>query len=522
MPASHDLSAREKRNILIAMCTALIAVIASVSSLNVAQRDIAASLDASAGDVLWIINAYTLALAALLMPVGAIGDRWGRRPILLAGLTVFGVASFGAAVAPSVASMIAARALAGVGAAMVMPVTLSVITTSFPEEERPRAIGIWAGFAGAGGILGLWMSSIMVDYLTWRWLFVLPIAAIVVALVMAYRTVPNSKELAGRFDTVGSLLSAVAIGGVVFGVHEGPEKGWGHALALGPLVIGVSALVAFVVWELRTDEPLLDVTAFRNRGLASGTLTITILFAVMFGIFLVLFPFFQTVLGWSAVRSAFGLMPMAMMMMPTSANAPKIAARVGRRNTMLVGLAFAIGGLSTLALMASVEGGYLSVLPGLLALGFGMGLTMTPSTEAITATLPAEKQGVASALNDTSRELGGAVGVALLGSILTSGYSDRVADFAGGLPGELGRAVGEDYFVALGIAEAEAAENPGLAGQIIDAAQHAYVDSWAATMWVGVAFLSVAFVYVLFRGPLGQKAPSEVDRVETVASAPAG
>ncbi|MAT05719.1 MAG: MFS transporter [Acidimicrobiaceae bacterium] len=514
--ATVALSATQKRNILIAMCTALIAVIASVSGLNVAQREIADSLDASAGDVLWIINAYTLALAALLMPIGAVGDRWGRRPVLLSGLAVFTVASFAAAVAPTVAVMIAARALAGVGAAMVMPVTLSVITTSFPPEERPRAIGIWAGFAGAGGILGLWMSSIMVDFVSWRWLFALPIVMVAVSAVLTFVAVPNSRERSLRFDTVGSVLSAVAIGGLVFGVHEGPEKGWGDPLAVLPLLIGAVALVGFVLWELRSDHPLLDVTAFSNRGLASGTLTITLMFAVMFGIFLVLFPFFQTVLGWSAVRSAFGLMPMAVIMMPMSANAPKVAARLGRRTTILIGLGVGIVGLSTLALRASVEGGYLSVLPGLLILGFGLGLTMTPATEAITATLPDHKQGVASALNDTSRELGGAIGIALLGSILTARYSTNIAEFATTLPDPLDELVGDDYFVALNTAQSVAGDDPGLAAQIIDAAQHAYVDSWATTMWIGVTIFAIGFVYVAVAGPQRQQAST----TETITTGP--
>ncbi len=512
MTGSKAISASQQRNILISMCMALVAVVASVSSLNVAQRDIAETLNASAGDVLWIINAYTLALAALLMPVGAIGDRWGRRPVLLAGLTVFAVASFGAAIAPTTAFMIASRTLAGVGAAMVMPVTLSVITSSFPPEERPRAIGIWAGFAGAGGILGLWMSAIMVDFFTWRWLFTLPIVLMIVSAVIAYRSVPNSKESEGRFDTIGSILSAIAIGGLVFGIHEGPEKGWADILALGPIAIGLVGLAVFIWWELRTESPLLDVTAFGNRGLASGSLTITLLFAVMFGVFLVLFPFLQTVLGWSAVRSATGMLPMAAVMMPMSTIAPRIAARIGHRPTMLTGLATAIVGLSTLALMASVEGGYLSILPGLMLLGLGMGLSMTPSTEAITATLPEEKQGVASALNDTSRELGGAVGVALLGSLLTSGYSDRIADFASQLPAQLAQFVGDDYFLALGAAGQVAQENPRLAGQIIEAAQLAYVDSWASSMWAGVAILAIAFVYVAVAGPRGRLVVAAADR----------
>lgn len=432
------LSARQKRNILISMCTALIAVVASVSGLNVAQQDVAVDLDTTQNLVLWVINAYTLVLAALLLPIGAIGDRWGRKPVLLAGLTVFSVASLLAAVAPSVGVLIAARVLAGVGGAMVMPVTLSVITSSFAKEERSQAIGIWAGFAGAGGVIGLFTSSFFVDYLSWRWLFVVPVALMAVSGAVAVRAVPNSIEAGqGSFDAMGSVLSAVAIGGLVFGIHEGPERGWDYSLTVIGLVAGVAALIAFVLWELRTDEPLLDVTAFKNRGLSSGSLTMMLLFSVMFGIFLVVFPYFQTIMGWSALKSATGLLPMAATMMVMSSGAPKLAAKIGSRATMMLGIGIAITGLTTLALMASADGEYLKVLPGLVVIGLGFGMTMTPATEAITATLPAEKQGVASALNDTSRELGGAIGVALLGSIVSSGYSDNITGFVATLPDEL-------------------------------------------------------------------------------------
>ena len=497
----HRLDDDQKRNILFAMCTALIAVVASVSSLNVAQREIAASLGASSSDVIWIINAYTLALAALLMPVGAIGDRWGRRPVLLAGLSVFGIASLAAALAPSVGAMIAARSLTGIGAAMVMPVTLSVITTSFPEAERPRAIGIWAGFAGAGGILGLWMSAVMVDFVSWRWVFAFPLVTVALSGAIAVRSVPDSRERRGRFDALGSALSALATGGLVLGIHEGPERGWGDPLAAGPLVIGAVALSLFVLWELRTDHPLLDLSAFADRQLAGAAFTIVQLFVVMFGLLLVLFPFFQTVLGWSALGSAFGLMPMAIVMMPTSARAPLLAQRVGRRATALTGTAIAAVGLATLAVMVSVEGGYRSVLPGLLLFGFGKGLAMTPSTEAITASLPAGQQGVASALNDTSRELGGAVGIALLGSILTSGYRSNVADFAASQPGPIGEHVGDDYFRALDVAQRVAVDDPGLGERIVAAAQDAYVQSWSTTMWFAVVAVGSAFACLALTRP---------------------
>jgi MFS family permease len=230
-----------------------------------------------------------------------------------------------------------------------------------------------------------------------------------------------------------------------------------------------------------------------------------IVFAVMFGIFLVLFPYFQAVLGWSALASALAILPMAVMMMPTSTLAPKVAERFGSRRTMIAGVAIFSTGLATLALRASVEGGYMSVLPGLLIIGFGMGLTMTPSTAAITETLPADKQGVASALNDTSREVGGAVGVALLGSILSAGYRSAIDPALDDLPAELAEPAREGIGSAFAVAARAGARGP----EIIDAAKHAFVQGWVSSMWIGVGMAAVALVYLVVRGP--RPAPVEVE-----------
>lgn len=495
----HDPA--RKRNILIAMCVALMAVISSVSILNVAQQQLAVDFGVSHNTVLWIINAYTLVLAALLMPVGAIGDRWGRKTVLLCGLVLMAAASVFAALAGSAALMIAARAIAGAAAAMIMPVTLSVITSSFPPHERAQAIGIWAGVAGAGAMVGMFIAAFMFDVASWRWAFLLPIALLPIALVLTLRAVPNTRELTThRFDIGGSILSALAIGGLVLGIHEGPERGWGDPLTVAGLVVGVAAALAFVAWELRQTNPLLDVRAFADRGLAAGSLTILLLFAVMFGVMLVLFPFFQAVLGWTALRSAVAMLPMALLMMPTSALAPRLAQRIGSRVTMLIGLGIAAAGIITLALSASVEGGYLSVLPGLLMIGLGMGFTMTPSTAAITESLPIDKQGVASALNDTTREVGGALGIALLGAVVASGYKDAIAPALVGLPAEIATPASEGIGTALGIAM-QGGLDPAQALGLVDAAQHAFVEGWVRSMWFGIALIAIAFVYVLVRGP---------------------
>jgi EmrB/QacA subfamily drug resistance transporter len=491
--------ARQRRTILVAVCIALMAVIASVSGLNVAQPDLALTFGASQTTVLWMINVYTLSLAALLLPVGAIGDRWGRKPMLLAGLAVFGVANAAAGLAPSAEIMLAARLLSGVGAAMIMPITLAVITSTFPAEERGRAIGVWTGVAGGGGIIGMFLSAALIDWATWRWLFVLPIALVVVAFAMTLRSVPNSREtFAHAFDAVGALTSVVAVIALVFFLQEAPVRGWTAQVSLLSLVTGALATVGFVAWELhRRDAALLDVRLFGQRSLASGSITILVVFGVQAGIFVVLFPFLQVVLGWSGLLSTVAMMPMALLMMAASALAPVLSERVGARGTMATGTALFGSGLALMGSFVSVDGGYLSVLPGMLAMGVGMGLSMTPSTEAITSSLPRERQGVASALNDVTRELGTALGVALFGAVLASGYRRAIDPQLVGVPRGTADAAREGVANALEAANGAGAQAPAL----IRAAQQSFVDGWHQAMWAGVVVLAVLFVHTLTRGP---------------------
>lgn len=494
---------RRRRAILIAVCIALMAVIASVSGRNVAQPELAVDLDASQSQVLWFINVYTVSLAALLLPLGALGDRWGRRPVLLTGLTVFGVASAAAGLATSSEMMLASRFLAGVGAAMIMPVTLAVITSTFPDAERSRAIGVWTAVAGGGGILGMYLSAVLVDVASWRWLFVLPVALVAVAMAMALRSVPNSREASGHgFDAIGSLTSLVAVFGLIFALHEGPVHGWSRPGTVLSLVAGGVAAVAFVAWELRQQAPLLDVRLFGGRSLSSGSVTLLGVFGVQAGISVVIYPYFQSVLGWSGLRSTLGLMPMALLMMVASGLAPRVAARVGSRATMATGIFLGAAALAVMATFVSVDGGYLSVLPGMIAMGLGMGLSMTPSTEAITTSLPRERQGVASALNDVTRELGTALGIALLGAVLTAGYAGAIGSRVAGLPA--GAVASAREGVANAVAAASSAGPQGRT--LIRAAQESFVAGWQQAMWAGFAVMAALFVFVVLRGP--RRAPT--------------
>lgn len=498
---------RRRRAILWAVCTALMAVVASVSGLNVAQPQLAATFDASQGHVLWIINAYILALAALLLPLGAAGDRLGRKPVLIAGLVVFGVANIVAAAAPVIEIMLAARVLSGVGAAMIMPVTLSVITSSFPHGDRAKAIGMWTAVAGGGGILGMYLSALLVDVASWRWLFALPVVLTAAAVLIGIRRVPNSRGAApGPFDLLGALTSIIATVGLTFALHEAPTLGWSDPIVLITLAAAVAALVGFILWELRTPFPLLDVRYFRTRGLSSGTTLLLVLFGIQGGVSLVLYPYFQVVLGWSALLATLGLMPMAVVMMVASGLAPRLAARVGTRAAMVTGLSIATVGLALMAVLVSATGGYLTVLSGLIAMGLGVGLAMTPSTEAITSSLPWAQQGVASALNDLTRELGAALGIALLGGVLVAGYQSYIEDRLDGVPADLATTAREGVANAVEVGHRAGAH----AEQILTAAQEAFIAGWQHAMWVGVVLMAALALVIAIHGPRGSGARGEL------------
>ncbi len=492
---------KRRRSILLAVCIALMAVIAAVSGLNVAQPQMALALDGSQGDVLWIINIYAITLAALLLPLGAVGDRWGRKPVLLIGLVLFGVANVASGLAASVPVMLGARLLAGIGAAMIMPVTLSVITSAFPADERSKAIGIWTGVAGGGGILGMFLSALLVDVLDWRWLFVLPVVLVIVAAMVSLRAIPNSREpSAHRFDIGGAVLAAVAVVGLILLLHEGPVVGWTAPITLAGLVAGLAASIGFAVWELRHPAPLLDIRLFAKRSLTSGSVTLLVWFGVQAGVFVVLFPFFQAVLGWSGLMATLGLMPMAILMMVSSALAAQLSKRIGQRLTMALGMLLGGGGLALMSMLVSVDAGYMGVLPGMIAMGLGMGLSMAPSTEAITSSLPRDRQGVASALNDVTREFGTSLGVALLGAMFTAGYGSAIAGRLVGVPADVAAEVSKGIAGAL-----ELANDPASAA-LLHSAREAFVEAWQQAMWAGVVVMALLLVFVLLRGPRPQEA----------------
>ncbi len=437
---------------VIVSCASVSLVVAAMAALYGALPVIALDVGASQQQLTWIVDGYTLALACLVLPAGALGDRFGRRKLQLIGLLIFAAASAIPLAASGPETIILARSLAGVGAALVMPSTLSLITGGFPPSRRARAIGIWAGVVGAGGLLGVLGAGLLLEQWSWRSIFwCLAIAAMVLAVLVPKIHEPAERSRP-RLDPAGSVLIALSISAVVYGLVEGPDRGWTSAMVLGSFAVGIVAVGAFVPVELRRAEPLLDLRYFARRAFGSATLCITLQFLVTFGLFLLLVQWFQLVLGYSVIKSALALAPLGPPLIVLSVLAPWITRHVGLRATYAVGLV-AIGG--SLFWFARIHPGstFVSVLAPMLIISSGIGLCSTPATTTIVHETPAEKHGVAAAVNDASRELGAALGIAIAGSVLAATYSHRISPVLKYLPAVARDPVSKSLAAALDVAD---------------------------------------------------------------------
>jgi EmrB/QacA subfamily drug resistance transporter len=498
------------------MCLALMMVVAAVASLNVALPAIARDTGASQTQLQWIVDAYAIVFAALLLPAGAIGDRYGRKPLLTAGLALFGSLSFAALFVHSPGTLIAIRAGLGVAAALIMPVTLSVITTVFPPEERGKAVGTWVGIAAGGGVVGLLTSGVLLHFFSWSSIFALNVVLAAIALLGTAVIVPATRESRPpRLDPVGTLLSVGGLAALVFGMIEWPERGGSDPVTLTALLGGLVAITTFVLWELHRREPMLDPRNFLRRGFGAGSLSISVQFFAAFGFLFLALPYLQLVLGYSPLQAATALLPMAVVVIPLSRTAPRIAARVGVRVTGPLGLGLMATGFLVLSTLGTGSS-YWHFLAGLLPFGAGMALAGAPATTAIVASLPREKQGIASAANDVSRELGGALGIAVLGSILNTAYRTGVEQHTSTLPGALADRARNSLGAAQAIGQKLGA--PDLVGH----ADSAFVHGISLALVTGTAALICGAVFVAIRAP--GRAESEANAgstLPTTALAPA-
>jgi EmrB/QacA subfamily drug resistance transporter len=393
-----------------------------MASLNVAIPDLVRSTHASSTQLEWIIDAYLLVFSVLLLPAGALGDRYGRRKALIAGLIIFGSASAAAMTVSSASELIFLRGLIGLGAALVMPATLSTITGTFPPAERTKAVSVWAAVAGGSAILGLLCSGVLLQWFSWQAAFAINVVLAVVALVGTFRFVPESSQPnAPAIDKGGALLATVGLVAVVFSIIEAPDAGWLSVRTLGGLGAGLVALAGFVLFEHRQRHPLLDPRLFSNRRLSAGSLSICIQFFAFFGFTFVSLQYLEGVRGYSPLVAALAILPLSATMMPAARITPTLVSRFGARPICVTGLILVAVGLAVISRIGT-DSSYFLMLAGLVPLGVGMGAAMTPATSAITEALPQSQQGVGSALNDLSREVGGALGTAVIGSIVTAVY----------------------------------------------------------------------------------------------------
>jgi EmrB/QacA subfamily drug resistance transporter len=469
--------------VLAVTCLALATVVAAMSSLNVTLPSIARETHAGQTQLTWIIDAYSLVFASLLLPAGALGDRFGRRRALLAGLVLFGGGSAGALFTSSPDGLIGLRVVLGCGAALVMPATLSTITTTFPRERRAGAVSVWAAVAGASAVVGLLVSGALLQQWSWRSVFALNVVLAAVALLGVVAFVPESAESRRPpLDLVGALLAAAGLGALVYSIIEAPQRGWGDPGTLAGIGVGLLVLALFGGWELTRRHPLLDPRLFRNAPFAAGALSILLQFFGFFGFVFVAMQYLQLVRGDSALMAAVSVLPMAAAMVPCSRLSPRLTARVGARRPWTAGLLLAATGL---ALFSRVDGGssYGLIAAALTALGAGMGLGMTPATTAVTDALPSALQSVGSAMNDLSRELGGALGIAVLGSILASSYRSHLQ--LPGLPAH-----------ALQAARSSLGAAAAMGGPVLDHARTAFTAGMQDALLGGAAALALAALAV--------------------------
>jgi EmrB/QacA subfamily drug resistance transporter len=479
--------------VLFSMCLALVLVVASVSALNLALPSIAVDLRASDTDLTWIADAYTVALAALVLPLGALGDRWGRRGLLVAGTALFGAASLAAAFAQAAHTLIALRAVMGIAAAMIMPGTLSTITAALPDEQRARGVAIWAGFASAGGILGLLVAGVLLEPFDWRSIFVTSAALAVAAGVAATFLAPNTHEAEPRqVDGVGAATVALGVGALVYGIIEGGDIGWTHARPLVAFGVAAVSLALWAVSSLRHPEPMLDPRLYTFEGFRAGSAVVLVQFLAIFGFLFVGIQYLQIVLGYGALKSALALVPIAFVILPASIAGPSLAERFSFRVVLTAGLALLSVGMAMLALM-DVDSGYGALLVALLIAGLGFGMASATATSAVVAALPRDRQGIASAVNDANREIGSAIGIAIVGSVFSRGYETSLPSFDGQLPPPAAEAVGRSA-----AAGAEVASRIGTGGdQLLATVRDSFMHGFSNAMWV-VAAIAAVFAVITF------------------------
>ena len=463
--------------------------------LNTALPSLRDDLDASASELQWIVDSYLLVFAGLLLTAGSLGDRFGRKRALQFGLAVFAFGSIGSALAESTTALIASRALMGVGGAFIMPSTLSILTAIFPPDERPKAIAAWAAVSGIGIVLGPLAGGILLEFFSWSSVFWVNVPLVAVALIAGMRLIPESRDAESRaLDPVGAGLSIAGLATIVWSIIEAPERGWTSPVILAGLAFGALTVAAFVVWERRTPFPMLEMDLFRNPRFSAASAAISLVFAALLGIVFVLTQHLQSVLGNDALEAGLRITPLGVGVILGSGLSTKLVSRHGAKVPVVSGLATISAGMVVLSTV-SVSSGYAPVGLSVVLMGLGIGLAMAPATDAIMGAVSIDHASVGSAMNDTTRLVGGVFGVAILGSVLSGSYSGPVGEAAAGLPA----GAAESAESSIGGAAAVASHLPPSAGDaLMNAANTAFVSGMnrAALVAGGFAVLGALIAAV--------------------------
>ena len=522
--AIHDPEVAYRRRwlTLLVLCISLIVIVLDNTILNVALPTLAhptsqGGLGATASQLQWIVDAYTLVFAGLLLTAGSLGDRFGRYRSLAFGLAAFGTGSILSAFASSANMLIGTRALMGIGGAFIMPSTLSIITNVFTNPaERGKAIGIWAGVSALGLGLGPISGGVLLEHFWWGSIFIVNVPIVVAGLVLGYALIPESRDPShGKLDPVGALLSIVALGSLLWSIIEAPSRGWGSSPIVAGFVIGALLLAGFFTWELRSSHPMLDMRFFKNPRFSAASGAITLVFLSLFGTLFLLTQLLQSVLGYSTVKAGAVLLPQAAVIMTFAPLSNVWVQRLGNKIVVTAGL---LTVATSFALFTTFQpnSSMLHVIGITMLMGLGMANVMAPCTDSIMGSLPRAKAGVGSAVNDTTRQMGGAVGVAVFGSIMASHFTSSITSkLDGHLPSRLLAAVSNNVGQTIGIAN-DPSTSRSIATQIAAAARESFISGLhiigiAAALVTLVAVVGVALFLPARARPEGEPVVSGVE-----------
>jgi EmrB/QacA subfamily drug resistance transporter len=495
------LATRSPWAVLAVLCASVLVITVDTTIVNVALPTLVRELGASTSQLQWIVDAYVLVFAGLLMAAGSLADRLGRKGTLLVGMVLFAATSAGASLAGSPAVLIAWRAAMGVGAALIFPTTLAILVNVFTDaRRRAAAIAVWAATAGLAVALGPVSGGFLLEHFWWGSVFVVNVPLIAVALAAIAWIVPTSRDTTvHRFDPVGVIASVLGVGVLVWSVIEGPKHGWLSVESLVAFGLAAVLLVGFVRWERRIDHPMLDVSVFQDRRFTAGSLSITFAFFALFGFIFMVTQYFQFVRGDGTLAAGVHTVPFALF---TATAAPLSALAVRRLGTkVVVALGLGMMAVGFAWTTTDVAGTHFVVIVGqMFFMGFGLGLVNAPATEAILGSLPPEKAGVGSAVNDTARELGGTLGVAIVGSLFASVYAGRLGTLLAGspLPAEALALARQSAGAGFAVAGVTAERSGAPAGELVRrSVVDAFLRGFHAGSWLAAGVVAAAALAAL-------------------------